>query len=486
MLSQVLDPGTFVSWDDPVDYSGFEPTYAMTLSRAADRSGVDEAVITGTGYLRGIQVAVVAGDFSFLAGSLGTLAADRLTKAIGKATAAGLPLLAACASGGTRMQEGTPAFVRMMSITAALVAHKAQGLPYLVYLGHPTTGGVLASWGSLGHITVAMPGALIGFLGPRVYEALYGEPFPPGVQTAENLAAHGLVDAVLAPEELSQALHRCLRILTTPPTEPVPLPTNATSTGSCDAWASVVASRNPDRPGVRRFLRTLGADVVALNGTGEGETDPGLLLALVRSDGQSYVLLGQDRTRQAAHEPLGPGALRQARRGIRLAKELNLPLVTFIDTPGAALSQAAEEGGLAAEIARCLAGLIEVPVPTVSVIAGPGTGGGALALLPADVVLCAHHGWLSPLPPEGASAIMHRTPDHAAHMAQSQQVASADLLTAGTVDQIVAEHPDAASEPDAFCRRLGHHIASAVHTASGLPPATRIARRGRHTNPQPT
>ena len=93
------------------------------------------------------------------------------------------------------MQEGTAAFVQMVRISAAIAAHKKAGLPYLVYLRHPTTGGVMASWGSLGHVTVAEPGALVGFLGPRVYEALYGRPFPEGVQTSENLYAHGLIDA---------------------------------------------------------------------------------------------------------------------------------------------------------------------------------------------------------------------------------------------------------------------------------------------------
>ena len=97
------------------------------------------------------------------------------------------------------MQEGTLAFLQMVKISAAIAAHRAAGLPYVVYLRHPTTGGVLASWGSLGHVTAAEPGALIGFLGPRVYEALYGEPFPAGVQVAENLFEHGLVDAVVSP-----------------------------------------------------------------------------------------------------------------------------------------------------------------------------------------------------------------------------------------------------------------------------------------------
>lgn len=90
-------------------------------------------------------------------------------------------------SGGTRMQEGTPAFLGMVKVAAAVTAHKQAGLPYIVYLRHPTTGGVFASWGSLGHFTAAEPAALVGFLGPRVYEALYDRSFPEGVQTSENL-----------------------------------------------------------------------------------------------------------------------------------------------------------------------------------------------------------------------------------------------------------------------------------------------------------
>ncbi len=130
--------------------------------------------------MRGRRVAVVACEFGFLAGSIGVDSAERLVRAIERATAERLPLLAAPVSGGTRMQEGTLAFVQMVKISAAIAAHKKAGLPYLVYLRHPTTGGVMASWGSLGHVTVAEPGALVGFLGPRVYEALYGRDFPRG------------------------------------------------------------------------------------------------------------------------------------------------------------------------------------------------------------------------------------------------------------------------------------------------------------------
>jgi acetyl-CoA carboxylase carboxyl transferase subunit beta len=153
--------------------------------------------------------------------------------------------------------------------------------------------------------------------------------------------------------------------------------------------------------------------------------------------------------------PLGPAALREARRGMHLAEELRLPLVTLIDTPGAALSKEAEEGGLAAEIARCLQDLVMLQAPTLAVLLGQGTGGGALALVPADRILAAANGWLGPLPPEGASAIVHRDLEHAGQMAQEQGVRATDLWRAGIVDRVVPERPDAADEPGEFCRRLG-------------------------------
>ncbi|HET7304089.1 MAG TPA: carboxyl transferase domain-containing protein, partial [Segeticoccus sp.] len=146
--------------------------------------------------------------------------------------------------------------------------------------------------------------------------------------------------------------------------------------------------------------------------------------------------------------------LRVAERGFALAEELGLPLLTVIDTPGADLSTEAEHGGMAGEIARCLTALATVRVPVVSVVLGEGTGGGALALMPADRTLCAEHGWIAPLPPEGASAIVHRTGDRAPEMAQLHRIRSVDLRASGAVDEIVPECPDAAQEPDDFCRRV--------------------------------
>lgn len=475
LIALVLDEGSWTSWDVPPVRGDISEEYAAELAAAAAKSGVDESVLSGEGLMHGRRVAVLMGEFGFLAGSIGRAAADRLVAGIERATREGLPLLAAPISGGTRMQEGTPAFVQMVRISAAVAAHKAAGLPYLVYLRHPTTGGVMASWGSLGHVTVAEPGALVGFLGPRVYSALYGKEFPEGVQTSENLYTRGIIDAVVAPEQIAGILDRALAILLAPRhgIKPVPAPVPLTPLPDVETWDAVTRSRLPDRPGVRLLLRYAASDVIPLNGTGQGEHDPGLLLALVSFGQAPCVFLGQDRRGQTADHPMGPEALREARRGMRLASDLGLPLVTVIDTRGAALSAEAENGGLAGEIARCLADLVTLDAPTLCLMLGEGNGGGALAFLPADRVVAAQHAWLSPLPPEGASAIVHRDLDHAPEMARAQRVRALDLFALGIVDRIVAEQPDAADEPEAFCRRLGavleHELAALLDAGPGTP-----------------
>jgi acyl-CoA carboxylase subunit beta len=354
--------------------------------------------------------------------------------------------------------------VQMVEITRAVVAHQAAGLPYLVYLRHPTTGGVFASWGSLGHVTFAEPGALIGFLGPAVYQALRGQPFPAGVQTAENLAAHGIVDAVVPVEDLADLASRALTLLSARPLPaPAALSDNQTPAAGepdparpagPDTWTSVGRTRRPDRPGIRELLRFAADDVLPLSGTQPGETSGALLLALTSFAGTPFVLAGQDRYAQSRGRYLGPEGLRVARRGMRIAEELRLPLVCVIDTPGAALSATAEEGGLAGEIARCIAEMVSLTTPTVSVLLGEGAGGGALALLPSRRVIAAGNAWLAPLPPEGASVILHGSTEFTPQLARRQRVSATDLLADGTVHAIVPEHTAVHADPADFVRRI--------------------------------
>lgn len=444
LITTVLDEGSVTSWDEPIDISDRPAAYREELLQARERSGCDESVLTGRGTVKGRPVAFIVSEFRFLAGSIGRDATARIVAAVQRATAEGLPLVASTASGGTRMQEGTPAFVGMIDISRAIMEHRAAGLPYFVHLRHPTTGGVFASWGSLGHVTVADPGALVGFLGPKVYELLNGRAFPEGVQVSENLAQHGIIDAVVPPEELPQLVESALSLLS----DPIPearltrRPKIDLATHQYAVWDSIERTRTGSRAGVRDILRLASDTTLRLQGTEEGERDNSVIVALARLDGVPCVVVGQDKDAQRPEQPMGPGALREARRGMKLAKELDLPLVTFIDTPGAELSANAEERSIAGEIARCIATMSTMTVPTVSVLLGEGTGGGALALLPAHITIAAQHSWLSPLPPEGASAIVHGHVEAAAELAEQQQVSSIELMRQGVVDHLVAEFDD--------------------------------------------
>lgn len=490
LLTTLLDPDSWRSWNAPPTDPTGDPVYLAQLSDVRAATGLDESVTTGSGRIGDQPVAVVAGDFEFLAGSVGMAAAGRIIAAVERATGLGLPILGLPASGGTRLQEGTPAFLEMAGIAAALRRHTDSGLPYLVYLRHPTTGGVFASWGSLGDITFGEPGALTGFLGPRVYEGLYGHEFPPDVQTSEGLAAAGVIDGVASPGRFRAIAAECVTIWGARPGAEAPLgweapgpavthlpsaraPEHHEPGADADSWTAISATRGPGRAGARDLLAALDA-TVELSGTGAGEVAAATVLALGRLGGQGFVIVAQDRVAQqhlAEGDPtagIGPADLRVARRGMRLAERWGLPFVTVVDTQGAELSAAAEWGALGGEIARCLADLSDLRVPTLSILLGGGAGGGALALLPADRVIAASDSWVTPLPVEGASLIRFRTTDRAAELAAGQQIRAANLAGVGAVDRIVAEPT---TDVESWATVVSEELARIV--ARGVDPAGR-------------
>lgn len=491
LIALALDPESFRTWDRPLPRLAIEGRYADELAAAKVKSGHDESVITGEGTIDGRRVAVVLSEFRFLGGSIGIGAATRITQGIEKATQLGLPLLASPVSGGTRMQEGTAAFVQMARITAAVNAHKRARLPYLVYLRHPTTGGVFASWGSLGHITAAQPQAMIGFLGPKVYKAIYGENFPAGVQQAENLYQHGIVDAIVEPRHLRKFLIGILNVLeaSIPRTieEPIcPGVQGTEDSRSTDSWPAVVASRLPERPGLMAFFRGAAANIVPLGGSAGDCRRTVLTLALATIDGRGAVVVGLDREAAEDGSPLGPAELQRARRGMDLAEGLGLPLLTVIDTPGADLSREAEEGGLGREIALTLSRMLDLRVPTVTLLLGQGAGGGALALFPADRIIALSNSWLAPLLPEGASAIVHGDVNHARVIAQHQRVGAVLMLQDGLVDEVVEEqHNLPAGTLDAFFRDVPSTVGRHLRDIAGIDLAVLIKDRCRRYTPCP-
>ncbi|GHD17147.1 acetyl-CoA carboxylase, carboxyltransferase subunit beta [Tianweitania populi] len=217
-LRFLFDEGHYDTLENPkvaVDPLRFrdEKRYIDRLKENRAKTGMEDTIINATGEIDGLPIAVTVQDFSFMGGSLGMAAGDAIIRGFENAVEKKLPLVLFAASGGARMQEGILSLMQLARTTVAVDRLKEAGLPYIVVLTNPTTGGVTASYAMLGDIHIAEPGALIGFAGPRVIEQTIREKLPEGFQRAEYLMEHGMVDMVVSRLELKATLARLLRLL---------------------------------------------------------------------------------------------------------------------------------------------------------------------------------------------------------------------------------------------------------------------------------
>ncbi len=187
--------------------------YSERLKDAKANTDLDDAVLVAEGKLDGQEIVAVAQDFRFMAGSLGMAAGEGVIAGMLRAVEKKTPFILFAASGGARMQEGILSLMQLARTTVAVDRLKEAGLPYIVVLTNPTTGGVTASYAMLGDIHIAEPGALIGFAGPRVIEQTIREKLPEGFQRSEYLMEHGMVDMVVSRLELRSTIARLLKIL---------------------------------------------------------------------------------------------------------------------------------------------------------------------------------------------------------------------------------------------------------------------------------
>lgn len=215
-IAQVLDEGTFEPMNehlrslDPLEFSD-RKSYAVRLVEEQQRTGLSDAVLTGTGMIRARRVAFAVTDSAFIMGSMGSVVGERLTRLIEVATKQNLPLIIVSGSGGgARMHEGILSLMQMAKVSAALAKYDEAGGLFISVLTNPTMGGVAASFASLGDLVFAEPKALIGFAGPRTIKATIGIELPEGFQTSEFLLEHGYIDRIVARQQLKSEIARAI------------------------------------------------------------------------------------------------------------------------------------------------------------------------------------------------------------------------------------------------------------------------------------
>ncbi|WP_330304373.1 MULTISPECIES: carboxyl transferase domain-containing protein [unclassified Streptomyces] len=426
-FTEIAYPRSEFKPDGPLSWQGYDESRV----RAAARTGEEESVVCGTAAIGDTSAVLIAFEFGFLGGSLGERTGDRLEAAYTHAREHRLPVVSLVATGGSRMQEGMLALTQLQRVARQSALTREAGLAQIAVLRDPTTGGGWATLGAGADVTLALPGVQVGFAGSRVRPA----DADPAAYTAEAQLAAGAVDAVVRPEELRQTLALWLGLLTKPSAEAAPPPP---ALGALDlpatGWDAVQRARSAQRPRAAAYLDAYFTRRVTISGDRCGGTDDGMLCGFgLAEDGRPLAYAAQCGT---ATRPAG---YRTAARLIRLAGRLGIPVLTLVDTPGAANDAEAERQGAGAAIADLFAAVATARTPVTTLVIGEGGSGGALALAAPGNTWAAPDSYFSVIAPELAAAILKRPTDQVRPTADQLHVRPQDLLGLGLIRGIAED-----------------------------------------------
>ncbi|NKQ24144.1 carboxyl transferase domain-containing protein [Streptomyces galbus] len=422
-FTELPHPGREPAPDGPLGWPGYDAARA----RATDRTGESESVVCGTAEIEGTRAVLIAFEFGFLGGSLGRATGDRLESAHRYARAHRLPVVPLVATGGSRMQEGMLALTQLQRVARQSALTREAGLAQVAVVRDPTTGGGWATLGAGADVVLALPGAQVGFAGSRVRPP----DADPAAYTAEAQVAAGSADAVVPPGELRGTLGLWLRLLTGRSDAPAPVPgplgaTDPPATG----WEAVLRARDPRRPRAGRYLDAYFTRRAEIRGDRCGGADPeGMLCGFGVSarDGRTVAYAAQTG---AATRPAG---YRTATRLIRLADRLGIPVLTLVDTPGAANDAEAERQGVGPAIAELFGAVAGTRIPVTTLVVGEGGSGGAVALAAPGRTWAAPDSYFSVIAPESAAAILKRPADQVPATADHLRLRPQDLVELGVV-----------------------------------------------------
>lgn len=390
------------------------------------------------------------------------------------------------------MQEGAISLMQMAKTSQAIARLDEAGILTIALVTDPTYGGVAASFATQCDVIVAEPGARLGFAGPRVIEQTIGREVPTGFQTAEFLRERGFIDMIKPRSLLRTALRRLLAAASPGAARKAPsseeaLVLNTALLARIDAWRAVQQARDLNRPTTMDYLEHAFCDFEELHGDRLGGECPAIVGGIAWLGDRPVMVIGHQRGHTAAelarrnYGMPTPSGYRKAARLMRLAGKLGLPVVTFIDTPGAYPGEEAEERGQAFAIADSIKLMTSLPVPVVSVIVGEGGSGGALALAVADEVYISERGVYSVISPEGCASILWSDPSMAQTAARALKLDAWNLLRLGVVDGVIQE-PEGSSRADHHeaAERVAGVIAAALRRLAKVEPGELVdARRHR-------
>lgn len=461
-IKMVADRGSFEQWfedlveSNPLSFEGYEEK----LEATREKTGLTEAVTVGKCRIYGEEAVIGVCDSRFLMGSMGHVVGERITAAVERATKLRLPVFIFCCSGGARMQEGIISLMQMAKTTAAIKRHSDAGLFYCTILTDPTTGGVTASFATVGDVIMAEPGALIGFAGPRVIKQTIGQDLPEGFQRAEFQVEKGFADGIVKREDLRKTIYYL--IVANRPKEGVfrvrrqseedkrfmyteILKELTWKSRSLTAWEKVKAVRQAIRPSAKDYMDYIFDFFVEAKGDRAYGDDQAIMGGIAMLNGQPITVIAdmkgntiEECKKRNFGMPL-PEGYRKALRLMKQAEKFGRPIVSFVNTAGAYCGIEAEERGQGEAIARNLLEMSALKVPVLCIVIGEGGSGGALATAVGNEVWMMENATYSILSPEGFASILWKDASAAPKASEVMNITSQDLNRLGVVEKIIPE-----------------------------------------------
>lgn len=461
-IKMVADRGSFEQWfedlveSNPLNFEGYEEK----LETTREKTGLTEAVTVGKCKIYGEEAVIGVCDSRFLMGSMGHVVGERITAAVERATELKLPVFIFCCSGGARMQEGIISLMQMAKTTAAIKKHSDAGLFYCTILTDPTTGGVTASFATVGDVVMAEPGALIGFAGPRVIKQTIGQDLPEGFQRAEFQVEKGFADGIVKREDLRKTIYYL--IVANRPKEEVfrvrrqseedkrfmyteILKELTWKSRSLTAWEKVKAVRQAIRPSAKDYMDNIFDFFVEAKGDRAFGDDQAIMGGIAMLNGQPITVIAdmkgntiEECRKRNFGMPL-PEGYRKALRLMKQAEKFGRPIVSFVNTAGAYCGIEAEERGQGEAIARNLLEMSALKVPVLCIVIGEGGSGGALATAVGNEVWMMENATYSILSPEGFASILWKDASAAPKASEVMNITAQDLKRLGVVEKIIPE-----------------------------------------------
>lgn len=461
-IKMVADRGSFEQWfedlveSNPLKFEGYEEK----LETTREKTGLTEAVTVGKCKIYGEEAVIGVCDSRFLMGSMGHVVGERITAAVERATELKLPVFIFCCSGGARMQEGIISLMQMAKTTAAIKKHSDAGLFYCTILTDPTTGGVTASFATVGDVVMAEPGALIGFAGPRVIKQTIGQDLPEGFQRAEFQVEKGFADGIVKREDLRKTIYYL--IVANRPKEEVfrvrrqseedkrfmyteILKELTWKSRSLTAWEKVKAVRQAIRPSAKDYMDNIFDFFVEAKGDRAFGDDQAIMGGIAMLNGQPITVIAdmkgntiEECRKRNFGMPL-PEGYRKALRLMKQAEKFGRPIVSFVNTAGAYCGIEAEERGQGEAIARNLLEMSALKVPVLCIVIGEGGSGGALATAVGNEVWMMENATYSILSPEGFASILWKDASAAPKASEVMNITAQDLKRLGVVEKIIPE-----------------------------------------------